>query len=1121
AVRAGLCAAARVRGARSRRSLLDVAVHWAAASGEEPGAPRRRQLLCDQPRACEPQRHGGGGLHTVHRLIRKTPIWNENNTGMSQQGYVATPPYSQSQPGIGGFSTGFGPPTSSPLYGHYGDPNPSYSSPQSGMLKSTVPFGSSAPVGSPPPGTHQYSQTNLQNGPRSTGHQPHRFQGPSPRNNAAPSYPPYCPQSQPSYPNTASSSSTTQLANQLSNLQINNYGPGASQSSLMPSGIPTSFQGPCPPPPLTQQQMALPPGSKIPPAPANNLNGVCTPPSLPPMAMQDGIPGSVPPNANLQQLPGQPPVPGYHPQHANYGPQMAGSQLSYPGAFPGGPGQLAGPQQRKLDPDSIPSPIQVIENDKASRGGQTYATNIRGQVPPLVTTDCVIQDQGNASPRYIRCTAYCFPSSSDMAKQAQIPLAAIIKPFAVVPPNETPLYVVNHGETGPIRCNRCKAYMCPFMQFIEGGRKYQCGFCNCINDVPPFFFQHLDHIGRRTDHYERPELSLGSYEYVATLDYCRNNKPPNSPAYIFMIDVSYSNIKSGLVKLICNELKTVLDKLPREEQEETSAIRVGFVTYNKVLHFFNVKSNLAQPQMMVVSDVGEVFVPLLDGFLVNFQESRSVVNNLLDQIPEMFAETNESETVFAPVIQAGMEALKAAECAGKLFIFHSSLPTAEAPGKLKNRDDKKLINTDKEKILFQPQVNFYESLARDCVANGCCVNLFLFPNQYVDVASMGLVTMYTGGTLYKYNNFQVHSDGPQFLSDLRKDIEKRTGFDAIMRVRTSTGFRATDFFGAIYMNNTTDVEMAAVDCDKAITVEFKHDDKLNEDSGALIQCAVLYTSISGQRRLRVHNIGLNCSSQLADLYKSCETDALINFFAKSAFKAILSQPLKTIREILVSQTARMLACYRKNCASPSAVSQLILPDAMKVLPVYINCLLKSCVLVGRPEIPTDERAYHRQLVMSMDVADTQLFFYPQLLPIHTMDVKSDAFPTAVRCSEERLSEGGVFFLANGLDMFLWLGVSAPPELIQGIFNVPSFAHISTEATLLPEVDNPYSKKLRSIMDYIQSNRPYSMKLLIAKQREQAEMLFRQYLVEDKSLYGGASYVDFLCCVHKEICQLLN
>ncbi|KAM9030407.1 protein transport protein Sec24D isoform 1-T2 [Ara ararauna] len=1051
---------------------------------------------------------------------------------MSQQGYVAAPPYSQSQTGIGGFSSGFGPPNSSLHYGHYVDPNSSCSAPQPGVPKSTVPFGSSASVGPPRPGTQQFSQTSSQNGPSTSGQQPHRFQGPPPPCNSRLSYPPYSHRSQPAYPNTTSTSSTTQLANQLDSMQINSYGPGTTPSLLTSSGHPASFQGPQLSPPPAQQQVALPPGLQVPP-PANNFNGLCAQPSLPPIARQDGIPGPVSPNPNLQQLSAQPSGPGYHPQQSNYGPQMAGSQLSYPGAFYGGPAQLLGPQPKKLDPDSIPSPIQVIENDKSSRGGQMYATNTRGQVPPLVTTDCIIHDQGHASPRYIRCTTYCFPSSSDMAKQARIPLAAVIQPFAVIPPNEvmlitcyraqykTPLYVVSHGETGPIRCNRCKAYMCPFMQFIEGGRRYQCGFCNCVNDVPPFFFQHLDHIGQRVDHCERPELSLGSYEYVATLDYCRNNKPPKPPAYIFMIDVSYRNIKSGLVKLICDELKTLLDKLPREEQEESSAIQVGFVTYNKVLHFFNVKSSLAQPQMMVVSDVGEVFVPLLDGFLVNFQESRSVVINLLDQIPEMFADANESETIFAPVIQAGMEALKAAECAGKLFIFHSSLPTAEAPGKLRNRDNKKLLNTDKEKTLFQPQVNSYEPLARDCVANGCCVNLFLFPNQYVDIASMGLVTLYTGGTLYKYNNFQLDADSPRFLSDLRKDIEKKTGFDAIMRVRTSTGFRATDFFGAIYMNNTTDVEMAAVDCDKAVTVEFKHDDKLNEDSGALIQCAVLYTSVSGQRRLRIHNIGLNCSSQLADVYKSCETDALINFFAKSAFKAILSQPLKMVREMLVNHTAHMLACYRKNCASPSAVSQLVLPDAMKVLPVYMNCLSKSCVLVGRPEIPTDERAYHRQLVISMGVADTQLFFYPQLLPVHSLDLKSDAIPAAVRCSEERLSEGGAFLLANGLIMFLWLGVNVPPELIQGLFNVPSFAHISAEATSLPDLDNPYSKKFKSVLKHIQSQKPYTMKLMIVKQREQPEMLFRQFLVEDKSIYGGASYVDFLCFVHKEICQLLT
>lgn len=65
--------------------------------------------------------------------------------------------------------------------------------------------------------------------------------------------------------------------------------------------------------------------------------------------------------------------------------------------------------------------------------------------------------------------------------------------------------------------------------------------------------------------------------------------------------------------------------LYREGVAEESAIRVGFVTYNKVLHFYNVKSSLAQPQMMVVSDVADMFVPLLDGFLVNVSESRAVI----------------------------------------------------------------------------------------------------------------------------------------------------------------------------------------------------------------------------------------------------------------------------------------------------------------------------------------------------------------------------------------------------------------------------------------------------------------------------------------------------------------
>ncbi|NXD97660.1 SC24C protein, partial [Chaetorhynchus papuensis] len=901
--------------------------------------------------------------------------------------------------------------------------------------------------------------------------------------------------------------------------QVPGFAPPPPSTGVGPSSYPPTTGAPRPPampgPPLPGQTVAGPPSSQP--------NHVSSPP--PPSTMAGLHPG--PPMGGLHgpPPPTHPPQPGYQMQQNGSFGQVRGPQPNYGGAYPGAPnyGSPPGPPPppKRLDPDSIPSPIQVIEDDRNNRGSEPFVTGVRGQVPPLVTTNFLVKDQGNASPRYIRCTSYNIPCTSDMAKQSQVPLAAVIKPLATLPPEETLPYLVDHGESGPVRCNRCKAYMCPFMQFIEGGRRFQCCFCSCVTEVPPHYFQHLDHTGKRVDFYDRPELSLGSYEFLATVDYCKNNKFPSPPAFIFMIDVSYNAVKSGLVRLICEELKSLLDYLPREGNMEESAIRVGFVTYNKVLHFYNVKSSLAQPQMMVVSDVADMFVPLLDGFLVNVNESRTVIASLLDQIPEMFADTRETETVFAPVIQAGLEALKAAECAGKLFIFHTSLPIAEAPGKLKNRDDRKLINTDKEKTLFQPQTSFYNNLAKDCVAQGCCVDLFLFPNQYLDVATLGVVPYQTGGSIYKYAYFQLETDQYRFLNDLRRDVQKEVGFDAVMRVRTSTGIRATDFFGAFYMSNTTDVEMAGLDCDKTITVEFKHDDKLSEDSGALLQCALLYTSCAGQRRLRIHNLSLNCCTQLADLYRNCETDTLINYLAKYAYRGVLSSPVKTVRDALINQCAQILACYRKNCASPSSAGQLILPECMKLLPVYLNCVLKSDVLQPGPEVTTDDRAYIRQLVTSMDVAETNVFFYPRLLPLTKADVDSDSLPAAIRNSEERLSKGDIYLLENGLNIFVWVGVSVQQGLIQNLFGVSSFSQISNALSTLPVLENPFSKKVRSIVDMLQGQRSRYMKLIIVKQEDKLEMLFKHFLVEDKSLSGGASYVDFLCHMHKEIRQLLS
>lgn len=63
-----------------------------------------------------------------------------------------------------------------------------------------------------------------------------------------------------------------------------------------------------------------------------------------------------------------------------------------------------------------------------------------------------------------------------------------------------------------------------------------------------------------------------------------------------------------------------LDRVPGDERT-----LVGFLTFDTTLHFYNLKPSLSQPQMMVIAELDDPFVPLPDDLLVNLKESRWVV----------------------------------------------------------------------------------------------------------------------------------------------------------------------------------------------------------------------------------------------------------------------------------------------------------------------------------------------------------------------------------------------------------------------------------------------------------------------------------------------------------------
>ena len=49
------------------------------------------------------------------------------------------------------------------------------------------------------------------------------------------------------------------------------------------------------------------------------------------------------------------------------------------------------------------------------------------------------------------------------------------------------------------------------------------------------------------------------------------------------------------------------------------------------------------------------------------------------------------------------------------------------------------------------------------------------------------------------------------------------------------GVRATEYYGAFYKNNPTDMEFGSIDSESAVAVEIKHDDKLKEGDTVYFQ----------------------------------------------------------------------------------------------------------------------------------------------------------------------------------------------------------------------------------------------------------------------------------------------
>ena len=262
---------------------------------------------------------------------------------------------------------------------------------------------------------------------------------------------------------------------------------------------------------------------------------------------------------------------------------------------PSGPGVSAG---GRVDPEQIPS-VPRSRDEPAQYYLQHVYNTMEQHLPPPSSVPFVGNDQGNSTPKYARLTLNNIPSSSDALNTIALPLGLILQPLAPIQPGEQPIPVLDFGEQGPPRCRRCRTYINPFMTFRSGGNKFVCNMCTFPNDVALEYFAPTDPSGVRVDRDQRPELKLGTVEFMVPKEYWA--KEPVGLRWLFLIDVGQEAFNRGFLEAFCDGILNALygDDITNNDQEaetsenaeETRSIplgsKVGFITFDKEIHFYN------------------------------------------------------------------------------------------------------------------------------------------------------------------------------------------------------------------------------------------------------------------------------------------------------------------------------------------------------------------------------------------------------------------------------------------------------------------------------------------------------------------------------------------------------
>jgi hypothetical protein len=314
------------------------------------------------------------------------------------------------------------------------------------------------------------------------------------------------------------------------------------------------------------------------------------------------------------------------------------------------------------------------------------------------------------------------------------------------------------------------------------------------------------------------------------------------------------------------------------------------------------------------------------------------------------------------------------------------------------------------------------------------------------------------------------------LRRLSETLASSVALEAVIRMRASSKVNIGDFTGAFYLRSRDLLSLPSVKYGQTFGASLTLQPSSSATGGTMttpdvvyVQVALMYTSLAGARRIRVHNLALRTSAVLADVMDSLDGYALSQLYAKQLATHILDGGKPKIRDTV----DQFILAWRHGMQRLQSKHTVLL---------YMNALSKMDMTSGATLIENV-----RTLVDSNELA-----MVPYLIRV---DCESEE-PISVPLSRAYLDSEGVYVMLQRDEALVWAGSK------------------SAIGSGTPE-EETVMRRVRSFCERSSVNLRGEAAIVIEDKRgvqlQTTSNLFYKRLVEDRQVEvdGSMSYLDFV------------